>query len=136
MKRNKTFTECDDTRGWGQDPDDERDHRLCKHLREHQRNISTMPMPDQFVVGSIVSMPQTMLTDLDAPKPKNVPTVVDRGDVYEAFWRTSELTLRGVFVNGEPVWGEAEYANGMSYTGSLRGGRPHGFGVKRMDGSV
>jgi hypothetical protein len=62
--------------------------------------------------------------------------ITDYGDVVEAHWRTSELSMRGTFVNGEPVWGEVEYRNGMSYLGSLRGGVAHGFGTKRLGPSV
>ena len=134
MKR--TFDECDEIRGCDIDPLDTMDHRLCKHLRQHQRNISMTPMPDQFKAVKIIKLPKTMLVDIDASEATSTELEVDRGDVYEAFWRTSELTLRGIFINGEPVWGEVGYRNGMSYNGSLSGGQPHGFGVKQKNGSI
>jgi len=62
--------------------------------------------------------------------------VVGNSDTYEAFWRTRNVTIRGVFVNGEPVWGTAEYHNGMSYVGMFAGCIPHGFGEKRAGASV
>jgi hypothetical protein len=137
MKRSKTFEECDDTRGWEIDISDIRDHRLCKHLRQHQSKISKTPLPHEFKVIQDVHLPKTMLVDLDAVAVEGCePITIDRGDVYEGFWRTSEMTLRGIFVNNEPVWGEAGYRNGMSYVGSLSGGLAHGFGVKRQKGSV
>jgi hypothetical protein len=136
MKRVSTFEEFDDTRGWAADPSDSRDHRVCKYLRNHQKKITEIPMPNYFEVCNVIDLPKTMLVDLDAVEVEGAATTVDRGDVYEAFWRTSELSLRGIFVNNEPVWGDAEYRNGMSYTGGLSGGMAHGFGVKRMGASV
>ena len=136
MKRAKTFEECDDMSGWKIDTSDTRDHRMCKHLRKHQHKIAEIPMGDFFEVCNVVELPKTMLVDLDAAEVEGGATTVDRGDVYEAFRRTSETSLRGVFVNNEPVWGEVEYRNGMSYTGALSGGLAHGFGVKRMGASL
>ena len=136
MKRNKTFQKCDDMSGWEIDTSDSRDHRLCKHLREHQHKISMTPMLEEFTVVETVDLPKTMLVDIDAVDVKCTEVTVDRGDVYEAFWRTPEVSIRGTFVNGEPVWGEAEYRNGMSYTGSFKGAQAHGFGVKRMGDSM
>jgi hypothetical protein len=139
MKRTKTFAEIDDTLGWEKDASDTRDHRICKYLREHQRAITLVPLADQFMAGRDVILPKIVLIDVDettSTAEVKGPASIVREDVYEAFWRTDYLTIRGIFANGEPIWGEVQYNNGMSFIGGLNGGRPHGFGVKRMATSV
>ena len=127
MKRTKTFAECDDLAGWEDktNADGIDDRRLKKFLRPHQIQISKMPMLDVFDVGQPVALPPSVIVDVEG-----------RGDIFEAFWRTPFLSFRGVFVNSEPSWGHAEYRNGMSYTGMIKGGLPHGFGEKRSGDSV
>ncbi|KAJ1470475.1 hypothetical protein T484DRAFT_1753826 [Baffinella frigidus] len=135
-KRKRPFRVSDDMRGWGMAPEDNRDHRLCKNLRTHQAQIALTPMHEKLDVVNITSLPSKIVFDPDETSIGDKYVEVDRGDVYEGYWRTHDLSLRGTFVNGEPVWGEVEYRNGMSYTGSLRGGKPNGFGTKRMGFSV
>jgi hypothetical protein len=127
MKRSKTFMECDDLVGWDDNSSTggTDDRRLKKHLRPHQVLIANMKMTDVFEVGDPVSLPPSVMAESEG-----------RGDLYEAFWRSSYLSFRGVFVNSEPAWGHAEYRNGMSYTGMFKGGVPHGFGEKRSNESV
>jgi hypothetical protein len=136
----RTFEDDDETSAWAHST---RDERLWKYLRPCDVGTSQMPMGDKFDVLGLVQLPKSMLVDTDIPVndvtiPKAVVTDndIDRGDVYEAFSRTKDVTIRGVFVNGEPVWGTAQYHNGMSYTGMFAGGVPHGFGEKRSGASV
>ena len=129
MKRNKSFLECDNLAGWDATSEVIGDRRLLKYIRPHQTAVANFPMGDLFDVGAPVHLPKTVLATDSSEGP-------GRGDIYEAFWRTEEMSFRGVFVNSEPTWGQAEYRNGMSYTGMFKGGLPHGFGEKRMGGSV
>jgi len=158
----RSFSESDDVRGWG---DTARDERLWKYIRPHDKNVASTPINDMFQFVRDVKLPPSFLIDDAAPqidtttKPtpgtttnptmdtstdktqsgyllKNKGTLVDRGDIYEAFSRTSNASIRGVFANGEPVWGMAEFRNGMSFTGMFKGGMPHGFGEKRAGASV
>ena len=144
--------------GWGVTT---RDERLWKYIRPHDHKVAATVINDMFHFIQDVEMPPSFLINDAAPQKatttdpnveKNnttdptmgtstVPTLhkgtlVDRGDIYEAFSRTSNASIRGVFANGEPVWGTAEYRNGMSYTGMFKDGMPHGFGEKRAGASV
>jgi hypothetical protein len=90
-------------------------------------------LKDTFKFVKKVKLPPSYLVDstgLETNLEKEM------GDVYEAFWRTEKHSIRGVFANGEPVWGTAEYSNGMTYTGSFKSCMPDGFGEKRMGASV
>jgi hypothetical protein len=152
----RSFSECDDVAGWS---NTERDERLWKYVRPHDENVAKTPIGDMFQFVRDVKLPPSFLINDDSPQKDTTTTAtlgtatdptrrtstdptqhkgtpVDRGDIYEAFSRTSNASIRGVFANGEPVWGMAEYRNGMSFTGMFKGGMPHGFGEKRAGASV
>jgi hypothetical protein len=129
-KRQKTFQDCDDVAGWTESA---RDERLWKYIRPHDEKVAAIPMSEAFEVVSDVKLPPAFLVD---PSQLENGATIDRGDIYEAFWRTSNVSIRGTFANGEPVWGTAEYRNGMSYTGMFKGCLPDGFGEKRAGASV
>ena len=129
-KRKKNFQDCDDVGGWAESA---RDERLWKYIRPHDKKVAAIPMLESFEVVREVNLPPAFLIDPFQPEKGST---IDRGDVYEAFWRTSNVSIRGIFANGEPVWGTAEYRNGMSYTGMFKGCIPDGFGEKRAGASV
>jgi len=130
MKRAKTFSDCDDVGGW---VDTVEDNRLLKFVRPHNRTKALDLSKDTFQFIVNVNIPPSIIVD---PCETERGNTIDRGDIYEAFWRTHNVSIRGVFANGEPVWGTAEYRNGMSYTGMFSGCVPHGFGEKRAGASV
>jgi hypothetical protein len=118
------FNESDATAGW---PQSDREERLWKYLRPHDSKVASCPLGACFEVTGTVDLPPTYLVDKDDVKSNEI----DRGDFYEAFYRSDVVTIRGVFANGEPLWGTAEYSNGMSYSGRFREWAPHSFGEKR-----
>jgi hypothetical protein len=129
-KRSRTFQDCDDVAGWNES---DRDERLWKYIRPHDKKVADIPMTEAFEFVKAVILPPILMVD---PFEVEKQTTVDRGDIYEAFWRTSNVSIRGIFANGEPTWGTAEYRNGMSYTGMFKGCVPDGFGEKRAGASV
>ena len=130
MKRVKTFADCDDVGGWTESA---RDERLWKYIRPHDMKVANIKMDNTFLVVEEFKLPPSFLVD---PFQIEKGSTIDRGDIYEAFWRTSNVSIRGVFANGEPVWGTAQYRNGMSYTGMFSACLPDGFGEKRARASV
>ena len=130
MKRAKTFSDCDDVGGWA---DTVEDNRMSKYIRPHNHTKALHPGQDTFQFIANVKIPPSIIVD---PYEVESGDTVDRGDIYEAFWRTHNVSIRGVFANGEPLWGTADYRNGMSYTGMFSGCIPHGFGEKRAGASV
>ena len=129
-KRWKTFQDCDDVGGWNES---DRDERLWKYIRPHDKRVAETPMVQSFEFVKCVTLPPSFLVDTSEV---DKTTTIDRGDIYEAFWRTANVSIRGIFANGEPTWGTAEYRNGMSYTGMFKGCLPDGFGEKRAGASV
>jgi hypothetical protein len=132
-KKRKTFADSDDVAGWA---DSSRDERLWKFIRPQDKKVADTAMPYQFDVVKTFEIPPPMLVDPDEVIVVDGVKKVDHGDVYEAFWRSPSSSIRGIFANGEPIWGTAEYYNGMSYTGMFKGGIPDGFGEKRSGASV
>jgi len=130
MEKRKSFADCDDLAGW---ENSKRDFRLWKYLRPHDVKVGDTVLKDTFKFVKKVKLPPSYLVDSTGLE-TNLEK--DMGDVYEAFWRTEKHSIRGVFANGEPVWGTAEYSNGMTYTGSFKDCLPDGFGEKRMGASV
>jgi hypothetical protein len=130
MKRNPGFVYCDDVSGC---PESDHDQRLWKYIRPHDKGIAKTKMDNTFQAYGDIKLPPAYLID---PFEVEKGTTIDRGDIYEAFLRTTNVSIRGVFANGEPVWGTAEYRNGMTYTGMFSGGLPDGLGEKRAGASV
>lgn len=130
MKHQRPISTEDDVAGWGETS---RDERLWKYLRPHDTKVGNTVLKDMFVVLRDVKLPPSFLVD---PTELAKSSTIDRGDVYEAFRRTEHLSNRGVFANGQPIWGTAEYRNGMCYTGMFKDGLPDGFGEKRAGSSV
>jgi len=133
-----TFRETDVLRGWC-DNDACDDMRLMKFASDETSIFATNALPDRFqVVASIVLPPPTNMEKISSVGFAAPILQQDDhpGDAYEAFHRTSDVTMRGCFVNGEITWGSAHYRNGMSYSGMFAGGVPHGFGEKRSGNSV
>ena len=129
-KKRKTFKECDELSGW---PVSTYDSRVSKHVRNSSKDLSKIVLEEKFTVTRLVALPKPFLVDPDAD---TKTTAKDRGDIYEAFVRTSTMSIRGMFVNGEPVYGTAHHRCGMVYTGSFVGGIAEGFGEKRAGESV
>jgi hypothetical protein len=145
--KRKSFKETDILTGW---PVPEADSRVCKYVRNNAKEIDKSLMPNRFDVYGLVSLPPSYLQEADdvpslstvggggaatnAPSSDRIQN--DRGDIYEAFRRTSDMSIRGIFANGEPVWGTAHYRSGMQYTGSFAGGVADGFGEKHAGKSV
>jgi hypothetical protein len=127
--KKRRFSEFDELAGW---PESETDSRYYKHVRNHKVD-GTHTMPDDFYVNNTVTMPKPFLVDPDADA---ATTMKDRGDIYDAFKRTSDVSIRGIFANGEPVWGTAHYRGGMTYKGPFVDGIPHGFGDKHAGHSM
>jgi hypothetical protein len=146
--KRKSFKETDTLTGW---PVPEADSRVAKYIRTNAKEIDKSLMPNRFDVYRLVTLPPSYLLQEadDVPSsstvgdgaaatdaPPSDPIKNDRGDIYEAFRRTSDMSIRGIFANGEPVWGTAHYRNGMQYTGSFSGGVADGFGEKHAGKSV
>jgi hypothetical protein len=129
MKRTQTFRNTDTLQGWAKG---DRDERLWKYLRPVDDKVASCKLADRFDVMGVVVVPPAYLVDRDAVETNEI----DRGDFYEAFYRNDTVTIRGVFANGEPLWGDAEYSNGMSYSGRFGNFVAHGFGEKRAGGNV
>jgi hypothetical protein len=125
----RSFAEMDELRGW---PLSTTDSRMTKCLRKGA-TLTARVLPNKFISQSIVTLPKPFLVD---PAADAVTISQDRGDIYEAFRRTSEVSIRGVFANGEVVWGTATYRSGITYTGSFSGSVPDGFGEKHAGDSV
>jgi hypothetical protein len=129
-KKRKTFMETDELSGW---PVSEQDSRVGKYVRHNVHQLKNTVLSDRFVVSRVVVLPDKYLVDPDASEETNSK---DRGDIYEAFQRTSQVSVRGIFANGEAVWGTVHYRCGIVYTGALSAGVAHGFGEKRAGESV
>lgn len=113
------------------------DQRLYKYLRPSDNKVGKTRMSAKFEVVCEYHLPQPFLVaDPSTVTNPNGGTTKGNSDAFEAFWRTEDVSIRGVFVNGEPTWGSAEYSNGMSYTGMFAGCVPHGFGEKRAGSSM
>lgn len=131
--KRKSFKETDVLTGWVVP---EQDLRLSKYVRHNAKEIDPALMPDRFDVARLVILPPSYLVDAHATPSTIVEATNDRGDIYEAFRRTSEVSIRGIFANGLPVWGTAHYRSGMIYTGSFAEGVADGFGEKHAGKSV
>ena len=133
-----TFRESDCLRGWG-DSDASDDMRLIKFESDETSSFATNALPDRFQVVADIALPPPTNMEKISPVGFAQP-ILQRddhpADAYEAFHRTSHVTMRGCFVNGEITWGSAHYRNGTSYSGMFASGVPHGFGEKRAGDSV
>jgi hypothetical protein len=129
-QKRQSFKESDDLSGW---PVTNDDNRVSKYMRKSDKEAKKVVLVDLFKVNHLVVLPKPFLVDLDADREKSRN---DRGDIYQAFLRTSDVSIRGMFANGEPVYGTAYHRSGIVYTGEFKNGVADGFGEKVAGESV